>query len=87
MARRVGALVLRPRSVLALQVAVALLLVVGLVAFLDWRSLVASISGLKASKVLGSAGLVIFAVLVGAFDLWVLLGGLTRISYLRVLRV
>ena len=78
---------LRRRGLLILQLAVAALLLVTLVVFVDWRSLLARLAAIEPWS-LAAAGLALAAVLlVGAFDLWVLLRGLAPLSYGAVLRI
>ena len=78
---------LRRRGLLLLQIAVAALLLVTLVVFVDWRSLLARLVAIEPWSLV-AAGLALGAVLfVGAFDLWVLLRGLAPLSYAKVLRI
>ena len=65
----------------------AALLLVTLVAFVDWRSLLARVLAIEPWS-LAAAGIALGAVLlVGAFDLWVLLRGLAPLSYPAILRI
>jgi hypothetical protein len=85
--RRLGRLAGGRRGLLALQVAVAALLVAGLLRFVDWRSLVQEAAAVHPAAVAGAAAALVAILLVGAFDLWVLLGGLAPLSYPATLRI
>lgn len=75
------------KALLALQVTVAVLLVAALVRFVDWRALAAALAAIEPGSVAGAAACLVAALLIGAFDLHILLGAVARVPYGSVLRV
>lgn len=85
--QRLARLAGSPRALLILQILVAVLLISGLVAFLDWHSLLHQIATVAAWAFAVAGAALVAALAVGAFDLWVLLEGLAPIRYSTTLRV
>lgn len=85
--RRLGRLASAPRGLLVFQVAVAVLLVAGAAWFLDWRALLREAAGVEPAALAIAGGALVAVLLVGAFDLWVLLAGVVTIGYGTTLRV
>ncbi len=77
----------RRRGLLVLQIAVAALLLVTLVPFVDWRSLLARVAAIEPCSLAAAVIALVAVLLVGAFDLWVLLRALAPISYSTMLRI
>jgi uncharacterized membrane protein YbhN (UPF0104 family) len=75
------------RALVALQVTVAALLIAAVVRFVDWRALAATLAAIEPASVVAAAACLVAAVLIGAFDLRVLLGAVARVPYRTVLRV
>lgn len=77
----------RRRLLVALQVLVALALLAALVAFVDWRTLVRQAAAVEPARIAGAALATVAVLLVGAFDLWVLLRALAPVPYAAMLRI
>lgn len=75
------------RLLLAAQALVAVTLLTGLVLFVDWHTLAREVAATDPKAVAGSALAVVAVLLVGAFDLWILLRALAPLSYAATLRV
>lgn len=84
---RLGRLAGTPRGLLAFQIVVAALLIGGLVSFLDWRTLLREVATVEPTALAVASAALVAILLVGAFDLWVLLVAVVPIPYLTTLRV
>lgn len=82
-----GRLPARSRIAVALQIVVAVVLVGLLLAAVDVSSLVEAIASVDPRFLLGTLACLAGTVLVGAFDVWVLLGGIKPLPFPGVLRV
>ena len=76
-----------PNLLRGLQVLVTIALLVFLIGFFDWHSVWRSIVASEPGWIAAAGFFLAVTILLGAFDIWVLLGGLAAVSFSSTLRV